>query len=436
MSQPPSIQHLVVIGAGASGYFCAVNAARLCPGLQVTILEKTGKTLSKVKVSGGGRCNLTHQALPIAAFTGNYPRGARLLKRTLHQFQATDTWNWFESRGVPLKTEADGRVFPCSNNSQSIIDALEAEAGKYGVKIRLHQTVTALEAMEARSAGDEGQSGPKSSWAIRLSGQAELLLADFVCVAVGGLMKAEAYQFIAGLGHQIVAPVPSLFTFNLGKHPICALMGVSVENAAVRIIGSKLKQSGPLLITHWGFSGPAVLKLSAWGAEWLAEQNYDFGIQINWLGELFPENKLREQWPQIRAENAARPMGDKNPFGLPKRLWSYLLTAAGIEETLYWSKLPAGPQNKLIQQLVADRYSIHGKTTFKEEFVTCGGVDLAGVDPQHMQSRLHKGLYFTGEVLNVDGITGGFNFQHAWASGFAAACHIAGDCTASAENNH
>jgi len=431
LTKDSSTQHLVVIGAGASGYFCAVNAARLCPGLSVTILEKTGKTLSKVKVSGGGRCNVTHRALPIAAFTGNYPRGARLLKRTLHQFQASDTWNWFESRGVQLKTEADGRVFPCSNNSQSITDALEAEARKYGVHVQLHQTVMALKAPENSPQAGTGQPG---RWEIQLMGQSDPLQADYICVAVGGLIKRDAYQFIANLGHEILPPVPSLFTFNLGRHSITGLMGVSVENAAVRIVGSKLKQTGPLLITHWGFSGPAVLKLSAWGAEWLAEKTYQFSILINWLGEQWPENKLREQWAEIRDQNAAHAMGDKNPFGLPKRLWSYLLKTAGIIESLYWSKLPAGPQNKLIQTLVADVYNINGKTTFKEEFVTCGGVDLAAVDPMHMQSRVHPGLYFTGEVLNVDGITGGFNFQHAWASGFAAASHIAQNYQQTTEN--
>lgn len=407
------MQHLVVIGGGASGYFCAVNAARLSPGrLQVTILEKTGKTLSKVKVSGGGRCNVTHRDLPIAAFTGHYPRGPQLLKRTLHQFSAADTSAWFEARGVVLKTEPDGRVFPVSNNSGTIIEALEKEAVQYGVQVQLHQAVVSLHKN-------------KDKWELQLLGKPEPLLVDYVCIATGGLMKKEGYQFLADLGHSIQPPVPSLFTFNLGKHPITELMGVSVEDAVIRITGSKLKQTGPLLITHWGFSGPAVLRLSAWGAEWLAAKHYQFSIQINWLGQSWPEKLLRERWQEIRDQLAARPMGDKNPFGLPKRLWSYLLRAAGIAENLYWSKLPGGPQNKLIQSLVADSYDISGKTTFKEEFVTCGGVDLAEIDPQTMESRRHNGLFFTGEVMNVDGITGGFNFQHAWASGFVAATHIA-----------
>lgn len=414
--------YLVVIGAGASGYFCAVNAARLCPGLKVTLLEKTGKTLSKVKVSGGGRCNVTHRDLPIAAFTGNYPRGARLLKRTLHQFGPVDTVDWFEKRGVPLKIEADGRVFPVSNQSSSIIDALEKEANAYGVNIRLHQNVLSLNPATAK--GEK-----QGRWQIELAGESETLSADYICVAAGGLMKAENYQYLTKLGHSITRPVPSLFTFNLGKHPITELMGVSVDNATIRIAGSKLKQSGPLLITHWGFSGPAVLKLSAWGAEWLAENNYQFSVLINWLGEAWPEQQLRDNWQAIRERHAARPMGEKNPFGLPKRLWAYLLNAAGIQENLYWSKLPAGAQNKLIQHLVADTYMISGKTTFKEEFVTCGGINLAEMDPLTMESRLHRGLYFTGEVMNVDGITGGFNFQHAWASGFAAASHIANMAT-------
>jgi len=406
------MQHLVVIGAGASGYFCAVNAARLSPGLKVTLLEKTGKTLSKVKISGGGRCNVTHQHLPVPAFTGNYPRGARLLKRTLHQFTAEDTRNWFEQRAVSLKTEADGRVFPQSNSSQSIIDALEKEAAKYRVQVALHKAVTSLQKQD-------------QAWIIQLLGEPVPVVADYVCVATGGFLKLESYRFLANLGHKIIPPLPSLFTFNIGKHAITALMGVSVSSATVRIVNTKLKQTGPLLVTHWGFSGPAVLKLSAWGAEWLSEKNYQFSIQINWLGDDWPEQQLREQWPAIRERFASRPLGDKNPFGLPKRLWGYFLKTIGIAEDLYWSKLPGSLQNKLIQSLVADTYDLNGKTTFKEEFVTCGGVDLADIDPQTMESRLHKGLYFTGEVMNVDGITGGFNFQHAWASGFAAATHIA-----------
>jgi len=409
--------YLVVIGAGASGYFCAVNAARLCPDLKVILLEKTGKTLSKVKVSGGGRCNVTHKALPIAAFAQHYPRGVRLLKRTLNQFGPLDTVEWFEKRGVPLKTEADGRVFPASNKSDSIIEALQKEAREYGVDVRLHQNVQSIKYNAA--------AGEKAPWQIHVSGKTGILSADFICVAAGGLMKAENYRFITELGHTIIQPVPSLFTFNLGSHPITELMGVSVEDAVVRITGTKLKQSGPLLITHWGFSGPAILKLSAWGAEWLAQSNYQFTIQINWLGTAWPEKHLRDSWQEIREKHAARPMGEKNPFGLPKRLWAYILSVSGILENLYWSKLPAAGQNKLIQHLIADTYNINGKTTFKEEFVTCGGVNLSEIDPLTMESRLHSGLYFTGEVINVDGITGGFNFQHAWASGYAAAGHVA-----------
>ncbi|HTN38163.1 MAG TPA: NAD(P)/FAD-dependent oxidoreductase [Arachidicoccus sp.] len=407
------MKRLVVIGGGAAGYFCAVNAARMLPGLQVVILEKTGKTLSKVKVSGGGRCNVTHDQQNVHELVKSYPRGKNFLKRALFQFSPVQTMEWFEQRGVPLKTEKDGRVFPRSNHSQSIIDCLDAEVEKYGIQLQLHANV-----QEITNTG--------THWALKIGGVEDVLIADDLCIACGGFGKLEQFKWLESLGHKIVPPVPSLFTFNLGKHAITDLMGVSVDNAVVRINGTKLIETGPLLITHWGFSGPVILRLSAWGANLLAEKEYQFMIQVNWLGDR-KEQQLRTDWSRLRDQLGNQQLGDKNPFALPKRLWLYLLSAAGIEPGIFWSKLPAKPQNKLIQLLVSDTYVVNGKTTFKEEFVTCGGIDLAEVDPFTMESRIQPHLYFAGEVLNVDGITGGYNFQHAWASGWAAACQIAKD---------
>lgn len=398
---------IVIIGGGAAGYFCAVNAARRLGTAQVMILEKSGKTLSKVKVSGGGRCNVTHEQFNILELLKNYPRGKNFLKKELFQFGPAETMKWFEARGVELKTEKDGRVFPVSNKSQSIIDCLKKEAKSYGVVVRLHSAVENIR--------------PESGkWRLKLQGDAEPVMADYICVACGGFPKMQQFDWLTNLGHQITPPVPSLFTFNLGKHPITALMGVSIDHATIRVNGTKLAASGPLLITHWGLSGPAVLRLSAWGAQELAANQYQFTIQVNWLGTQ-REQALRENWNDIREQQGGLAMGDKNPFQLPKRLWAYLLDSSEITHEMIWSRLPGKLQNKLIQRLVADTYSVSGKTTFKEEFVTCGGVDLAAVNPLTMESRLHPGLYFAGEVLNIDGITGGFNFQHAWASGWVAA---------------
>lgn len=401
---------IAVIGGGAAGYFCAVNAAKRMGAVQVMILEKSGKTLGKVKVSGGGRCNVTHHQLSIPELIKNYPRGKNFLKKELFQFGPAQTMEWFAANGVQLKTEKDGRVFPVSNQSQSIIDCLESEVKKYGVSVRLHSAV-------------ENISKASEKWLLKLQGDPQPILADYVCIACGGFPKMQQFEWLARLGHRIIPPVPSLFTFNLGKHPVTELMGVSVDHATIRINGTKLSATGPLLITHWGLSGPAVLRLSAWGAVELAANQYQFTIQVNWLGDQH-EQSLRESWNAIREQQGGLSMNDKNPFQLPKRLWAYLLESSGIDSAFIWSRLPGKLQNKLIQRLVSDTYSVSGKTTFKEEFVTCGGIDLAEVNPFTMESRLHPHLYFAGEILNIDGITGGFNFQHAWASGWIVAKDI------------
>lgn len=403
-------KRLIVIGGGAAGFFCAVNAARLHPSLEVIILEKTSKLLSKVKVSGGGRCNVTHSCFSIPDMVRHYPRGGNFLKKAFHQFFTTDTIEWFKERGVQLKTEDDGRMFPVTNSSQSIIDCLMKEANKYGVEIRMNSEVKSLKI-------DEQQ------FTLELS-DLRLLTSDFVCIASGGYAKLAQFGWLQQLGHSIAEPVPSLFTFNMPGNPITQLMGVAVPDAQVKIAGSSLLAKGPLLITHWGMSGPAVLRLSAWGARQLAIGNYQFAVIINWLPE-YNENSLREHLQQLRFELAAQKIMNRNPFNLPQRLWQYLVEQSGINEEKRWADVSAKEQNKLITNCCAQEFKVQGKTTFKEEFVTAGGVQLAEVDANTMQSKMIPHLYFAGEILDVDGITGGFNFQNAWTSGFIAAKAIA-----------
>ncbi len=406
-------KRLFVIGGGAAGFFCAVNAARLNPGLEVILAEKSNKLLSKVKVSGGGRCNVTHACFSIAEMIKKYPRGGAFLKKAFHYFFTTDTISWFKERGVEFKTEADGRIFPVSNSSQTIIDCLLQEATRYGVNILVNAEVKKLKT------GDEKFTVGGKQFAIQL-GNDKIIDADFVCVASGGYPKSIQYDWLRSLGHHIEDPVPSLFTFNMPGNAITALMGVTVEKAIVKICGTKLSSEGPLLITHWGMSGPAVLKLSAWGAKELAIGKYQFAISVNWLPG-FNENSLREKMQKLRFEIASQKIVNRNPFGLPNRLWEYLLQQSGINENLRWADVPAALQNKLIKNLCVQEFNVSGKTTFKEEFVTAGGIILSDIDPNTMESRKVPHLFFCGEILDVDGITGGFNFQNAWTTGWIAA---------------
>ena len=406
-------KRLIVVGGGAAGFFCAVNAARLSPSLEVVIVEKTNKLLSKVRVSGGGRCNVTHACFSIAEMIKKYPRGASFLKKAFHHFFTTDTIAWFKDRGVELKTESDGRMFPISNNSQTIVDCLLQEANRYGVEILMNKEVKAVKKI---SDGFE-----------LIFSNDTTLVANFLCIASGGYPKSTQFEWLHQIGHTIEAPVPSLFTFNMPGNPINALMGISVERAQVKIIGSKLSEEGPLLITHWGMSGPAILKLSAWGARELAAKNWQFGIIVNWL-PAYNEQTLKDKFQLIRFDIAAQKIVNRNPFLLPQRLWEYLLQQSGVNENSRWADLPAKEQNKLIKNICAQEFSVNGKTTFKEEFVTSGGIALEEVEHNTMQSKIEPGLFFAGEVLNVDGVTGGFNFQNAWTTGWIAANAIAGKC--------
>lgn len=405
-------KHLIVIGGGAAGFFCAVNAARMNPSLRVTVIEKTGRLLSKVKVSGGGRCNVTHASFEIDEMSRQYPRGRHFVKKTFHRFFTTDTIRWFEERGVKLKAEADGRMFPVTDSSQTVIDCLLREAGRYGVELMLKS--------EVRSLKMEG-----GKFRIELS-DFRHLTSDFVLIATGGYSKSFMFDWLKKLGHSIEEPVPSLFTFNLPGHPVTKLMGVSVEKSKVKIKNSKHEEKGAMLITHWGLSGPVVLRLSAWGARQLATCRWHFAISINWLPD-YTEQSLGAGFQQLRNEIASQKIVNKNPFGLPARLWELLAEQSGIKPGWRWADLPAANQNLFIKNLCSYECEVKGKTTFKEEFVTAGGIKLNEVDTNSMMSKIIPNLFFAGEVLDVDGITGGFNFQHAWTSAYIAAKCIAAE---------
>lgn len=408
---------LIVIGGGAAGFFCAVNAARLYPALKVTIVERSNKLLSKVKISGGGRCNITHACFDIIEMSKRYPRGNNFVKKLFHHFFTKDTIEWFKERGVQIRAEQDGRMFPVTDSSQTIIDCLLKEADKYNVQIKMQCDIKAIHSVDG-------------SFVLETSTH-QTLTADFVCIATGGFPKASMFDWLKNTGHSFAEPVPSLFTFNLSagqaglpKHPVTKLMGVSLPDALVKITGTRLQQQGPVLITHWGLSGPAILKLSAYAARELAGKNWQFDILVNWLPQ-YNEHTLKEKFLQLRTDNGSQLLHHKNPFGLPQRLWEFLLNESGIAEGCRRADLQAKPQNELIKNLTACLLSVKGKTTFKEEFVTAGGITLNEIDANTMMSKKLPHLFFAGEVIDVDGITGGYNFQNAWSTGWVAANAIA-----------
>ncbi len=414
---------LIVIGGGAAGFFCAINAALQNPELEVMIIEKTSKLLSKVKVSGGGRCNVTHACFSIAEMIKKYPRGEKFLKQSFHHFFTTDTINWFEKRNVKLKTEDDGRMFPISDSSETIVNCLLQEANNAGIQILMSCEVVEIERSQKQNCAENEINISKAKFILNCK-NGSVFEGDFVCIACGGYSKKEQFNWLAKLGHTFELPVPSLFTFNMPKNPIVALTGISINDVAVKISGTRLIQKGPLLITHWGFSGPAILKLSAFAAKVLAELQYDFLININWISSL-NENVILERLKFLRQELSSQKINNRNPFNLPQRLWQYHLQQCGIDENIRWADLPAKLQNLLAIQLCSQQFHIKGKTTFKEEFVTAGGIFLNEVNAITMQSKIIPSLFFAGEILDVDGITGGFNFQHAWTSGWLAAKKIA-----------
>ena len=409
-SQKMKQQRLIVIGGGAAGFFCAVNAALLNPALEVIIVERTGKILQKVKVSGGGRCNVTHACFDIEEMASRYPRGERFVRKAFYQFFTTDTIEWFQSRGVELKTEPDGRMFPKANTSQAIIDCLMNEVTKFRVRLLLNKPVEKIEPLEI-------------GFNIHFTND-ELLHADFVMLACGGFQKLSQFEWLSNLNLKTAEPVPSLFTFNFPKHPLNNLMGVVAANALVKIAGTKLSSQGPVLITHWGLSGPAILRLSAFAARELAIANYQFTIIINWCTD-YNEQTFVQKLQTLRNQSANQKPINGNFTGLPSRLWEFMLQQAGIDDTKRWADLQSTMVNKLAKCICAYEMKADGKTTFKEEFVTAGGIALSEIDANTMMSKQHRGLYFGGEIMDVDGITGGYNFQHAWTSGFVVAKHIA-----------
>ena len=402
---------VAIIGGGAAGFFAAFSVKEHHPQAKVIIFEKSDKLLSKVKISGGGRCNVTNACFHPSQLSKFYPRGEKQLKKAFSVFQPKDTVDWFANRGVELKAEADNRMFPVSDDSQTIIDCFLREAQLKNIQILKQSPVVELT--------------PKEK-GFTLVFKASNQDFDKVIVASGGSPKARGFDWLQNLGHSIVDPLPSLFTFNMPTEPIKELMGLVVENATARIQGTKLQYTGPVLITHWGMSGPAILKLSAWGARLLFDKNYQFNVQVNWLSiknESEVNELLETTLPSIRKKKIA----NANPFGLANRMWLFLLDKVGLNPDSLWLELSKKNRNKLINVLLNDIYSVSGKTTFKEEFVTCGGVSLSDIDFKSMQSRVCKDLYFAGEVMDVDGITGGFNFQAAWTTGFIAGKLIASD---------
>lgn len=390
---------VAIIGGGAAGFFAAISCKQHHPDAQVHILEKTRKTLGKVKISGGGRCNVTHACKYTSELIKFYPRGGNQLKKVFSAFGTQATIQWFEDRGVQLKTESDGRMFPTSDQSQTIIDALWAAVKKHNIAVLLSHSVSEI---------------LPQSVGFKLTINDSSQHYDKVILATGGHPKSTSYDWLRALDIDIIEPVPSLFTLNIPKTPITALMGVVVQ-ASVRIPGSSFIEEGPILITHWGLSGPAVLRLSAWAARYLSEQHYQFEVGINWI-PAHSQEVIKEQLQQ----EPLKKLKNNNPFQLPARFWIYILTRSGIDPEQTWESTRKTNKNKLVFHLSQDAYQVKGKTTFKEEFVTCGGVDLKQVNMTTMESTKHSGLYFAGELLNIDAVTGGFNFQAAWSTGYVA----------------
>ena len=400
--------NVAVIGGGAAGFFAAICVRENYPQARVTIFERSQKLLAKVKISGGGRCNVTNACNDIDELSRYYPRGGRSLKKAFRIFGTMETKAWFESKGVALMTQEDGRVFPQSQSSQTIIDCFLEQAQKQEVQIQRGRGVHRLE--------------PRADkWQLVFGDDStQDLLFDKVIVATGGSPKRDGLVWLEALGHSIMDPVPSLFSFNLPGEDILNLAGVSVSRVRLNVQGSRLQSRGPLLVTHWGLSGPAILLLSAFGARELSAREYNFKIQVNWSDETGQE-QVSKDLDALRVDHPQKLLINLRPYGLPVRLWRQLLAKSDTDSTLVWGQLGRKSLNRLVNILTNDVYTVKGKTSFKEEFVTCGGVSLSAVDMTSMASRNAQNLYFAGEVLDIDGLTGGFNFQAAWTTAFIAA---------------
>jgi predicted Rossmann fold flavoprotein len=398
---------IIVIGGGAAGFFGAINTALKNPALKIVILEKSEKLLSKVKISGGGRCNVTHHCFDNSTLVKNYPRGEKELRHVFNEFNPQNTLDWFKKFGITIVAEDDGRMFPKSNSSQTIIDCFLELAKELNIKI-----ITGFNVEEINK--------KEGNFMVTSKNSNNQITGNKILIACGGFPKINQFDFIKKLGHNVLNPLPSLFTFNLPGNPITQLMGLSVKNASVKIKELKTEINGPVLITHWGLSGPAILKTSAFMAKALADKNYNFEFRINWL---YPKNfdEVREYLLEIKHKHANGEIANFKPAEIPGRLWEYFIyEVLGIEAKKKWRDLSAKELNQLNETLFNQTFNAKGKTTFKEEFVTCGGVDLKEINLKTMESKLLPQLYFAGEVINVDGITGGFNFQNAWSTSYIA----------------
>lgn len=393
---------VIIAGGGAAGFFTAINIAEANPKLKVAILERGKEVLSKVRISGGGRCNVTHACFIPSDLVKFYPRGEKELRGPFNRFCSGDTIEWFEKRGVELKTEEDGRMFPVTDSSQTIIDCFMDAVKKLNIPLLTGESIQSLY---------------KSDTHWKIETNKETFLADKLVMATGS--NPKMWEMLEELGHTVVPPVPSLFTFNIKDPRIKDLMGVSAM-ASVKVKGTKLEASGQLLITHWGMSGPGILRLSAWGARELFAKNYQFTLQVNWLNDVDFE-ECEELLKTLKLDDAKKTVGKRSPFEFPKRLWESLIAASAISPETRWADLSKNQLQALAAQLTDGHFNVNGKSTFKEEFVTAGGIDLKEVNFKTMESKRIENLYFAGEILNIDAITGGFNFQNAWTGGFIAA---------------
>ena len=397
---------ILIIGGGAAGFFCAINTAQMNPKAKIALLERGKEVLTKVKVSGGGRCNVTHAQFDPKELSQNYPRGEQELLGPFHSFMTGDTISWFEERGIELKIEEDGRMFPVTDSSQTIIDCFISQVERHGIDLLTGHSVKNI---------------AKSGEIWQVTTVSEVFESTALVIATGS--NPKMWKLLEHLGHSIVPPVASLFTFNIKDGRILDLPGVAT-NVSVKVMGGKgkivLESEGPLLITHWGMSGPAILKLSAWGARILEPVNYHFGIRVNWLYDV-SETTALENLMELKVENPKQTLFKYTQFELPKRLWQNLVKASGIDPSETWAGISKKKLQNLANQLTESHFDVQGKSTFKEEFVTAGGVDLKEVNFKTFESKLHKNLYFAGEVLNIDAITGGFNFQNAWTGAFIVA---------------
>ena len=412
------IPRVIVIGGGAAGFFGAIACAENTnDGVDIRIFEKSSKFLSKVKISGGGRCNVTHDLQDARSFLERYPRGQRELIGPFTRWNQEDTVWWFREHGVDLKTEEDGRIFPVSDSSQTIIDSLISAAREGGVTTINNCQVNQI------TKSDDG------TFHIYINGEDNPREVDFILIATGGIRSASSRELLRSFDHKYSDPVPSLFTFEVKDHALNELSGLSVANACVEVSSLGIKNCGPLLITHWGLSGPVILKLSALGARVMEKINYQFMIRVNWLGETWTSDRLRQIIDLMRDERGSRSVAKKSPLEeTPNRLWKRICMRAGIKSDLKWSELKRDSIMKIINFLISEEFEVTGKSLNKEEFVTCGGVRMEDIDLKTMESRLVQNLFFAGEVMDVDGLTGGFNFQSAWTTGRIAGEEIARRC--------